>query len=140
MAAAAQVAESLSQVQPRIMQTSASQKPVSRALGADVRQGEEAAALAPQRGADSLLYLTWCPQHRSPAGAAGGCPAQGLAGHTCVLDWQERGCCSWEPWLFPSTAKGAGKNPAKCIVTKKWPFDKDKLEKKRRLSLFLNKK
>lgn len=45
-------------------------------------------------------------------------PRQGLAGHTCVLDWQEWDCCSWEPWLTPPTAKWASKDPAKCTVTK----------------------
>lgn len=84
----------------------------------------------PQRGANSLLYLLWCPQHRSPPGAVGGCPAQGLLGHTRALDCQKWDCHCWGPWLSPPTAKWASKDASKCTVTKNGLLTRANLKRK----------
>lgn len=52
-----------------------------------------------------LLLPPHCPKHCSSAEAVATCPALAPAGHTCVLDWPEWDCCSWQPAYFPPTAR-----------------------------------
>lgn len=102
------------------------------------REGVQAAPLhcLPQRGPSSLLYLPWCPQHCSPVGAVGGRPVQGLA--VCA-GLAGVGLLLLGAMTLSSHNQVGQQGSCKVHCEKKWPFDKDKLEKKMKPSLFINK-